>query len=63
MQVDVGSITDMMKLRLSEVPEKKDFSSVILRPLRYQVMGSVLVRTHSLLLLLPPICTKYVRTA
>ena len=62
----MGRIADMMKLRLSEVPEKKDFSSVILRPLRYQVMGSVLVRMHSLLLLLEvlsPICMKYVRTA
>ena len=37
-------LIELMKLDLPNTPSWKSFSSVILCPLRYQIMGSVLVR-------------------
>ena len=37
-------LIELMKLNLPNTPSWKSFSSVILCPLRYQIMGSVLVR-------------------
>ena len=47
MQLDVVRVAEMMMLKLSEplTVTWDDFSSVVLRPLRYQMMGSVLVRS------------------
>ena len=42
----MSKVTELMRLSLSEQVTWNDFSSVVLRPLRYQMMGSVLVREH-----------------
>ena len=43
-QFDVKKLIELMKLDIPETTTWKSFSSVVLRPLRYQMMGSVLVR-------------------
>ena len=48
-QFDVKKLTALMKLDIPETTCWKSFSSVVLRPLRYQMMGSVLVRISNYL--------------
>lgn len=51
MQHDVSKVAELMGLVLPDsLPSWEDFSSVVLRPLRVQMMGSVVVSKMSIVM-------------